>query len=922
VTERGGHTSLPAAVVARLSAVVPDPESAASIIDLVSGGADPVDAWDRLLPILEADPGIAADRTLLTRACAISGTSRALSQTVARHPSILTGVAPEPNVTLRVRAALSAIAGDDMAHVIDMGEATRRFSEEIDLIVADALESAQSDIALRHPIVDELPFTVVAMGKWGARELNYSSDVDLIFVHDTISGQEEPSRAAALALAARLVSTLSSATPDGPGLEVDADLRPEGSMGPLSRSMEGYVRYYSQWGAAWELQALLKARPAAGDRLLGQRFIEMAESVIWEGGLDVEALRSIRKLKEAVEQSASPSDIKRSRGGIRDVEFSVQLLQLVHGKFEPELRERATLDALDALSAHGFVDEQDHSSLTDAYRFLRDLEHRVQLWDLRQTHEIPEATERREQLGRALGMTANPSHELESRLSEVRSVVRDVHERLYFRPILDAIVGSPSARLGVEGAALRLEALGFKNVGAARSAIEDLTTGLSRRSRAMNQVLPVMLDWLSLTPDPDLGLAQLRIVVANTSDHAALVTQLQTNPLAGERLCRLLGSSRLIGDLIDRIPEFIPRLADDRLLGEIRDRDQETERLLGLLDSRPDFDAKVGTVRRFARRRKLRIAARDILGNTDTQTTLASLTDSADATAVGGIHIVSHGDPTGFVVIAMGKWGGGELSYDSDLDLLYLFDDDMKPEEATRIATDLGKVLSEPSRHGEAYLLDADLRPEGRRGPLARSLTGYRRYYEEWAEPWEMLALVKARPAAGDANLGSDFIEMSSSFLWLEKLPPDFLRSIRAIKARIETERIPSGEDPDYHLKLGRGSISDTEFVTQLLQLQHGGGAPRLRVTGTLDGLEALKDLGVISEDAEKALSDSYRFCTRVRLRLNLQAGHAVDSLPTDPDDLGSLAASLGFDRSAELRDEYRRVTRRARQVFEKYFYE
>jgi glutamate-ammonia-ligase adenylyltransferase len=431
-----------------------------------------------------------------------------------------------------------------------------------------------------------------------------------------------------------------------------------------------------------------------------------------------------------------------------------------------------------------------------------------------------------------------------------------------------------------------------------------------------------MLDWLSLSPDPDLGLAQLRMVLANTPDHAALVTLLQVNPLAGERLCRLLGTSRLIGDLIDRIPEFVPRLADERLLGEIRSGPEETARLIGLLESRPEPDARIGTIRRMARRRKLRIAARDILDQADTVTTLGSLTDSADAAVTGALHVVTDGDPSGFAVVAMGKWGGGELSYGSDLDVVYLFDDESRRDWALRIPTGLARVLSEPSRHGEAYALDAELRPEGRKGPMARSLESYRRYYEEWAEPWEMLALVKARVVAGDALLGNVWSELVDGFVWQPQLPAEFLRSIREIKARVEKERIPPGEDPDYHLKLGRGSISDVEFLTQLLQLRHGGHAPVLRVSGTLDAIEVLAAEGVVQPYEQRALSESYLFCTRVRLRLHLQTGRAVDALPTGPDELRSLAASLGFDRASELREEYRRVTRRARQVFQTRFYE
>jgi len=358
------------------------------------------------------------------------------------------------------------------------------------------------------------------------------------------------------------------------------------------------------------------------------------------------------------------------------------------------------------------------------------------------------------------------------------------------------------------------------------------------------------------------------------------------------------------------------------LLGDIRHRQAEIERLLGLLDSRPDFDAKVGTVRRFTRRRKLRIAARDILGEGSTPETLTALTDSADAAVAGALHIVTEADPTGFAVVAMGKWGGGELSYGSDLDVMYVFDPESERDEGLRTATGLSKVLSQPNRHGEAYMLDAEIRPEGRRGPLARSVDSYRRYYEEWAEPWEVLALVRARPAAGDEQVAAAFASVIEPVVWRETLSESFIRSIRDIKARVEKERIPPGEDPDFHLKLGKGSLSDIEFLTQILQIRHGFEIPALRVTGTLDALDRLRDHEVLSQVEDETLRESYIFCTRVRLRLHLQAGRASDSLPTDPDELIRLASSLGYPRASELRDQYRRVTRRARSVFERRFYE
>ncbi|MGD2103062.1 MAG: bifunctional [glutamine synthetase] adenylyltransferase/[glutamine synthetase]-adenylyl-L-tyrosine phosphorylase, partial [Acidimicrobiia bacterium] len=706
---------------------------------------------------------------------------------------------------------------------------------------------------------------------------------------------------------------------DGPTLNVDADLRPEGSMGPLARSLEGYVGYYERWGEAWELQALLKARHSAGDSSLGARFRAMADRIIWEEGLDADALRSIRALKARAETESRTSDIKRSRGGIRDIEFAVQILQLVHGRVDTELRVTATLDAIAALARHDYIDETEGESLADAYRFLRNTEHRLQLLRLRQTHELPKTHEEKEWLGRALGFEVDPASAFEDRLAEVRERARDLHERLYFRPILDSLVGLESATLDPVEAEVRLEALGFSNVVAATRAFTDLMSGVSRRSTVMHQILPLMLDWLSQSPDPDLGLAQLRLLLSRSTDHAALIRLLQINPVAGERLCTLLGTGKLVGDLMDRIPEFVPRLADDALIASIRDADGATARLLGIIDSRPERAARVGTIRRFVRRRKLRIAARDILGVAPTQATIRSLSDSADAAMAGALHMIMQPDDQ-FAVIAMGRWGGHELSYGSDIDLMYVHEGDNA--RGVDLAVEIGRILSEPNRHGDAYQLDADLRPEGRNGPLSRSLTSYRRYYEEWVEPWELLALVKARPAGGTPALADAYFEMIGPTLWREKLPRDIVNAIRAIKARVESERIPAGEDPDFHLKLGPGGLSDVEFVTQLLQLRHGGTLPDLRVTGTSAALNALHRAEIIEEKDYRALADAYLFCTRVRLRLHLQSGHPSDSLPVDPDAASRLAASLGFTRTGELREEYRRHTRRARRSFEALFYD
>lgn len=884
--------------------------------------ADPEGAGARLAAVLEADPTLLADRPALERAAAICGISRALGSALAIHPHLLRDDADPASVPLALRSALISAAGDELLGLTDVAGATARFSDAIDSLVARALDRARAAVAVRHPLALELPFAVIAMGKWGARELNYYSDIDLVFVHEGPEGSETEARGAAIALASRLMADLSSPTFDGTALVVDVDLRPEGTIGPLSRSLDSYRTYYQRWAEAWELQALLKARPAAGHTDLGSRFRQVADQVVWEQGLDPEALRSIRLLKERAEEEAPARDIKRAPGGIRDIEFAVQILQLVHGRFDPDLRVTATLDAIAALGEHGYIEPSEAESLAEAYRFLRTLEHRVQLWDLAQTHTVPESTDDRERIGRSMGFINDPIGDLDRRLAEVRRQVRDLHERLYFRPILDSLAGVSTARLDPEEARLRLSALGFKEVAAAARAFEDMTSGLSRRSRVMQQVLPLMLDWLSLSPDPDLGLSQMRLLLANTTDHGALVSILQGNPIAGERLSLLLGTGRLLGALIDRIPEFIPRLADDRLIWDIRDAAGATQRLIGLLDSRPDPDAKVGTIRRFVRRRKLRIAARDVLGEASTGLTIGSLSDSADAAIAGGLHALAGGTAYGFGVIAMGKWGGRELSYGSDVDLMYVYADDADREEALRLATDLGRVISEPGRHGDGYELDTELRPEGRKGPLARSMDSFRRYYREWAEPWELLALAKARPAAGDPTVLADFAAMIEPVVWGPGRDHRFEREIRSIKARVESERLPAGADPANHLKLGPGGLSDIEFLTQLLQLRHGPTVTEVRSAGTLDALEGLHHVGLLGSDEFHTLHQGYLFLTGVRLRLHLQQGQSTDLFPSEQEQLGRLAASLGYDRRSELWEQFRRHTRKTRRTFEALFFE
>ncbi|CAN5829934.1 bifunctional [glutamine synthetase] adenylyltransferase/[glutamine synthetase]-adenylyl-L-tyrosine phosphorylase [soil metagenome] len=885
---------------------------AADPLRSVWSGPDPDEAVERLLDFLEAahDRNTLADSRAAERIAHLSGASRELMRQLTARPEWLW--APDPaDYVGRARGTLAMVAADDLAGHIDVEEGGRRLSDMADGIVADVLAEAHTPSAP--------PLAVMAMGKWGGRELNYWSDIDLLFVFDG-----DPSGStAANAVASAVMRRLGGGTAHGMILNADASLRPEGSRGVLARSVEGYRGHYQRWAEAWEFQALLKVRHAAGEESTGERFLELVAEVLWPETIDPEAIRSLRALKARVEAGADPGDLKRAPGGIRDIEFAIQMLQLVHGRFDPQLRQTSSLDLLTALVEGGYVGGDDADKLSDAYRWLRSAEHRLQLWDLRQTHTLPNDEASRLRLARSMGYRDTASTDalraFETDLVSIRGTVRRIHEDLYFRPLLEAFAASSTATLSREGAERRLAALGFRDITGAARTFEELTAGLSRRSRLMQQMLPLVLDWLADSPDPDLGLDQLRLLATKVPDHAEIITTLHERPEVGRRLALLLGSSKLLGSYLDRIPEFVPRLGDDAAIVDLRPPDELEQRLRLRVESRPDWSDKLSTLRRFARRQLVRVAARDLLGMADVADAMTDLTAAADAASRVAGSLA--GADEGLAIIAMGRWGGRELSYGSDLDLLFVYDDPHDAGTALAAAQEFGTVLARPGQDGQAWEIDSHLRPEGRSGPLTRSLGSYRAYYERWGQTWESQALVKARPVAGDAALGVAFMDMIASFVWRDPLPSQAITDIRVVKARVEKERIPPGQDPDFHLKLGRGGLVDIEFCAQLLQLRHGGAEPWLRATGTLEALFRLGRHGVLTDSEAYDLTEAYTFCSRVRNRLFLQTGHRVDSLPVDPTEATHLAVSLGYERRADLREDYRRVTRRARRIFEDRFY-
>jgi glutamate-ammonia-ligase adenylyltransferase len=710
----------------------------------------------------------------------------------------------------------------------------------------------------------------------------------------------------------------------------DAGLRPEGRAGPLSRSLDSYASYYRRWGQTWERQALIKVRPVAGDAELADQLVAIVEPLVWSDKLDADAVREVRVMKarseDATERSGrSDRELKRGRGGIRDIEFAVQLLQLVHGRHDPSLRSPTTLDALDALAAGGYVDSADATRLSASYCFLRTVEHRLQLYDEQQTHTIPVDEDARARVARVLGYRdtrerfAVDAFDFDRRANQ--SAVRSIHERLFFAPLLEALAGvGDLAPAAVED---RLGAFGFADAARTRAAVRELTTGFTRRSRLMQQLLPLILEWLSDTPDPDLGLLQLRRLVEGPARSAAVAVAFRDATGAAARTCQLLGSSRVVGEALRRHPEFVATLGDDASLARRTSRAELVAEAMETIAWRSEPRRRREGLRRFKRRELLRIASRDLLGISPLDDSEHELTALAEACLEAGLSTLA--PPLPFSVIGMGRLGGRELSFASDIDVLFVYEGASASDFATAeaIAAGLVEEIGATTPEGQTFRIDARLRPEGSQGPLARSLDGYAAYYARYALTWERQALSKARFVAGNMELGARFEALVQDVVYERPFTAEDTREVRRMKARIERERVPPGDDPQFHLKLGRGSLSDIEFTVQLLQLTHGAAHTDLRRPGTIDALHELQRAGLLSDDDASILEDAYRLCERARNARYLHTGAPSDALPTAPHDLECLARLLGYvhQPSTSLRDDYRRVTRRARRVVERVFY-
>jgi [glutamine synthetase] adenylyltransferase / [glutamine synthetase]-adenylyl-L-tyrosine phosphorylase len=897
---------------------------------------------------------------LLTRMAAVLGLSTSLGAFLARHPehasvlkderllaepknkrSLVTQAkrailgAEDPMAALRTfkRRELLRIACRDLAGSAPVEEVARELAH----LAEATLNAALAWLLDAQPGPAGARFTVIGMGKLGGEELNYASDIDVMFVTDPGRADEPEALDWARKTAEGMVHLLHATTEEGQVFRVDTTLRPEGRNGPLVRSLASYRAYYEKWAKPWEFQALLKAMPVAGDADLGDEFMNLTRPFVYPERLAPEAIREIRSMKARAEKALAARghadrEVKRGPGGIRDIEFAVQLLQLVHGRRDTSLRSGNTLKALESLSHGAYVGDDDAADLAGAYKFLRGVEHRLQLAQERQTHTVPEDPSSRRTLARSMGFRDSGSSsaidQFDRAWRTTQAHVRRIHEKLFYRPLLERFAQAPA--LAPDAAQERLAALGFRSPGRALKFLGDLTAGLSRRAQLMRTLLPVMLDWMSESPDPDLAVSNFRDVALRVGSNPAAMAALRDSPPVVELLCRVLGTSRLLTEALLHTPEMVPALGDARTLAR-KGRETLRRESLEHVEWRGDPAARDTALRRLKRRELLRIACRDLAGAAPPEEVgreLSWLAEGALEAAVDSLIEENPGPPGArFTVIAMGKLGGEELNYASDLDVIFVYD---APEEhsgfpwAVTIAEGILQRLAATTEEGTAFKVDASLRPEGKNGQLVRSLGSYRAYYERWAQTWEFQALLKARVVAGDATLGQEFADLVRPFVYPETLPIETIREIRAMKARIEKERLGPREDPKWQLKVGTGGMIDVEFTIQLLQMRHGAAYPRLRVQGTIAAITAAVDEGLIGSEHARWLMDAYRFLNRTRNVLTLIRGRAVDALPRKGDELETLARAMGYPAPGArlaFTEDYRRATRRARRVCEDVFY-
>jgi glutamate-ammonia-ligase adenylyltransferase len=786
---------------------------------------------------------------------------------------------------------MTRIALRELANAAALEETTAELSQLAEICVREVFAhlNAKFRESSGSPTAD---FAILALGKLGGRELNHSSDVDLIFLYS-----EEGELSPRLSyhqwfnrLAEKILETFSTRDPEGALFRIDLRLRPEGSAGPLARSLESMENYYAGFGETWERIALIKARGIAGSRELAYEFLRQHQPFIYPHSPTPDLLDEVANIKRRIEREALGTDeldrdVKLGRGGIREVEFVVQTLQFIHGGRHAFLQETSTMKALRALAELELIPRKEVVDLDRAYRCLRQVEHRLQIEAEQQTHTVPRDPVALKRLARSLGFDS--ANEFSTALKKTMQNVRSIFDR---------VISSAPA----EGALpdLRL----FKDEKSAARSLADLLKPTSashvapRTKQVFAKLRPTLLEQMAKTADPDAVLNQFVRFVEAYGLRSLLFELLATNPTFLELMIKTLDASRFAGDLLIRRPQLVEEITRDKNFNQPRSIAEHCARLESFGSSATNLDP----VRAYRQRQLLRIIMRDVLGVAEASVIFAELSDLAESCLTFTNKLLSGENVT---IVALGKFGGRELSYGADLDVLFV-------GEETRAAQNLVAAATQPSSEGTIAAVDARLRPDGEKGPLVAPLAAYESYYRERAQLWEIHALTRARPISG--QLQDAYLEIVQR-IWREVgQQPDLLAKIDNMLERIRRERSSGSDFLDF--KTGSGGMIEVEFLVQALQMRSGIWEPNWQ-----RALIALRENKMVSDRDASSATQSYELLRRTETALRRFENKNISTLPGAPEEQEKLAKRLGYKDVDLFAKQYRAGRETIHALYDRY---
>ncbi len=885
------------------------------------------------------------------------------------------------NLRLFRKREMLRIALRDLLNKADLRETVEDLSGLAEVCLQAAYEWAEGALAARYgrPViaksdgtVTSARFAVIAMGKLGGQELNFSSDVDLMYVY-TADGETEGAAAEGLSknritnhqyfikLAEKLSAAIGEKTEDGFVFRVDLRLRPEGQRGPLAQSLGGYEIYYESWGQTWERSALIKARPVAGDEALGREFLERITPFVYRKYLDYSALAEIGEMKQKINKDVEQKgrthrDVKLGYGGIREIEFVIQALQLIYAGRDRSLRERNALRALHALSQKGLITYQEQETLARAYVFLRTVEHRIQVLDDLQTQTIPSGEPEVRSLARRTGYLEQ-GREAEALLSdytEHTQKVRKIYDDLFAftgREQAPSEAVSDYAML-LDGETPEQETVnffkrhGFDDPEKAYRNLILLREGAAfvhqtpRSRRLFNEIFPSLLREMIASPDPDMALNHLESFLSAQGSWETFQSMLKLDESAGRVLVAVFSNSEYLSRMLISRPVLLQNLVESRKAYGTGTCAVFARELAEAIAKAGDITEKLDALRRFKHQEEIRTGMADLLSNLGLRSVSRDLSKLAEVCLDAALQLAvsevcrrygTEGSAAGLAIIGVGKLGGRELTYGSDLDILFVYSEDRAGaplsglsvfEYFSKIAEKVISYLSTLTREGFAFRVDTRLRPTGSKGPLVQSIDAFKNYYESEAETWERQALLRARQVAGDRGVGAAFFSEIRRLIYRDYDRRALANDVRAMRRRMEDE-VGKEHGDSYNIKQGAGGLVDIEFIVQYLQLLQGKKYRRLQVPGTENALHALGQTGLLSGEDHDQLLTSYQFLRQLESRMRIVSNQATSDLSRDPRRLLSLARRLGYDDDGlvvgrKLLDEYERRSRQVRQAFDR----